>query len=343
MMVFLFFEILLWVFPSMHIFYNFPSEMFTAAEEPLDYVLTPNFVGRLVSPDYKTSIVINSQGLRDYEHEYYNNNNNNNNNKFKILAVGDSFTFGPGVEANETFLTVIEKTLNVEMIKAGVPGYGTDNELAYFKKEGLKNKPDAVIVFYYVNDNDDNDDNAGRDRTVAFGALVSKNRVTSMPQWKLYIYSNVFKLRTVRYLRQSYGVWKNQHREVYKTGSLEENLFDKNNHKNSSDWINTFQLLKEFKEAMPEQTELIIAYIPRIEQVENPAYFKDYQDLDMPNKVLGDIAYHQNITYIDVTQTMREINLTGLYNTRYGDRHFNKYGHHLYGMLVAKELQIGLS
>ena len=47
-------------------------------------------------------------------------------NKLRILALGDSYTFGSGVRDDETFATVLQQALGdgVEVINAGVPGYG---------------------------------------------------------------------------------------------------------------------------------------------------------------------------------------------------------------------------
>lgn len=78
---------------------------------------------------------------------------------YRVLILGDSFTFGEGVEVNERFdqqlkkLSIPGKAL--EVINAGVMGYGTDQELLYLIHEGLKFKPNLVILMTYENDLED--------------------------------------------------------------------------------------------------------------------------------------------------------------------------------------------
>ena len=83
---------------------------------------------------------------------------------YRILALGDSFVWGAyGTELEEHFLKILEEKLNqkskdknFQVLKAGVPGYGTDQELLYLKNEGIKLKPDMILLHFYTNDFDDN-------------------------------------------------------------------------------------------------------------------------------------------------------------------------------------------
>ena len=60
-------------------------------------------------------------------------------------------------------------------------------------------------------------------------------------------------------------------------------------------------------------------------------------DIDKPNKVLKDAALSINITYIDITKEIRDLNQSNLY-FKY-DPHFNERGHYLFGTLIADELK----
>ena len=77
----------------------------------------------------------------------------------RVLALGDSVTFGWGVPEEESFSRRLEGALRqqlacpVEVINAGVSGYGTVEEADYFTHEGLGVEPDVVLVYYAENDN----------------------------------------------------------------------------------------------------------------------------------------------------------------------------------------------
>jgi len=76
---------------------------------------------------------------------------------FRIIGVGDSFTFGTGVRREDTFLAVLEAILSgpgrsVEVLNLGVMGYDTASEVNLLRFFGLKFSPDVVIVCYFMND-----------------------------------------------------------------------------------------------------------------------------------------------------------------------------------------------
>jgi hypothetical protein len=80
---------------------------------------------------------------------------------YRVLFLGDSFTYGTGVNDNQTFAALVEKDLradrlSVEVINAGCPGKGTDYALKFFQTQGRKFHPDLTIVGFYPNDFQDN-------------------------------------------------------------------------------------------------------------------------------------------------------------------------------------------
>jgi lysophospholipase L1-like esterase len=57
------------------------------------------------------------------------------------------------VEAEETAAKVIERQLpGSEVLNGGCSGWGSLQELAFLKKEGLRYQPDVVLLFYVEND-----------------------------------------------------------------------------------------------------------------------------------------------------------------------------------------------
>ncbi len=78
---------------------------------------------------------------------------------FRILGIGDSFTFGAGVREGDTYLRKLEGALNrragaagYQVLNAGVEGYNTSDELAYLEHRWLDFQPDLILIGFYLND-----------------------------------------------------------------------------------------------------------------------------------------------------------------------------------------------
>ena len=75
---------------------------------------------------------------------------------FRMLVLGDSFVEAMHVPLEVTFPRVLEQQLNgnakgarIEVMSAGVSGYGTASELLYFEREGKRYQPDLVVLAFY--------------------------------------------------------------------------------------------------------------------------------------------------------------------------------------------------
>ena len=105
--------------------------------------LCPNFVGVFSTPDYSVVYKTNSKGLRDREYPAQKPAG-----KTRILAIGDSFTFGTGIAYGDRFTDVLESGFDdLEVITMAVPGSGHDQQLMQFVHEGIGYRPDHVFVF----------------------------------------------------------------------------------------------------------------------------------------------------------------------------------------------------
>jgi hypothetical protein len=99
---------------------------------------------------------INSHGLRDREYSVVKPPHT-----FRILALGDPFTYGDGVALEETWVKGLERRLNqqlgdtgihFEVLNAGIPGYNTHQELIHLQDVGLQFDPNLVVVEFTLND-----------------------------------------------------------------------------------------------------------------------------------------------------------------------------------------------
>lgn len=139
--------------PQKYIVYQKDSPRFFELDNELGWKNAINTEGYFISTlgDTRTYTKINQNGLRDENYSYERVQNIS-----RILVLGDSFVFGYGVNQKEVFTEIIERKLkNLEVINAGVPGYGPDQELIWLQKEGLKYKPDLIILVISPNDFND--------------------------------------------------------------------------------------------------------------------------------------------------------------------------------------------
>jgi len=112
----------------------------------------PGQEGIFETPQFRTLVRINENGLRDRSHPYERQDDSE-----RILALGDSFAWGYGIEEPERFSQLLEQSLDVEVINAGISGYSTDQELLWYRNEGIKYETDLVILEMAGNDVGDND------------------------------------------------------------------------------------------------------------------------------------------------------------------------------------------
>lgn len=82
---------------------------------------------------------------------------------FRILGLGDSFTFAVGVREPDTCLRRLESQLNIarpaggdaptfQVLNAGTQGYNIRDEVLYLEHRWLPLAPDLVLVNFYLND-----------------------------------------------------------------------------------------------------------------------------------------------------------------------------------------------
>jgi len=114
--------------------------------------LVPNQDGVwAIWPHRPYHVQTNSDGLRNAEEV-------DPHAELTILAVGDSFTFGPYVPNEDTWPAWLEHMLRtslgpgVQVLNGGVARYTIQDEHHYLAERGLSLEPDLVIIAFYPND-----------------------------------------------------------------------------------------------------------------------------------------------------------------------------------------------
>ncbi|MCC6154564.1 MAG: hypothetical protein IT367_12430, partial [Candidatus Hydrogenedentes bacterium] len=122
--------------------------------EDIDYIMTlrPRSKGGYDlldnnKKDTSIQVEISSQGIRDREF------GPKSADEFRIVALGDSYTMGHGLQPEETYPRVLERLLNeaglakrVTVVNCGVGGYAPWQERGFLKNRGLSFSPDLVVL-----------------------------------------------------------------------------------------------------------------------------------------------------------------------------------------------------
>ena len=110
------------------------------------WTIEPHASALLFSPLYATYLEYNARGLRGTERAY-----RAAPGVFRILLLGDSFLEGYQYADNELFASQLETALahkSVEVINLSVGGYGTTQQYLYLRDEGLKYRPDLIVLAF---------------------------------------------------------------------------------------------------------------------------------------------------------------------------------------------------
>ena len=145
--------------PNSFLFRSHPAPWMMTADERFGWAFVPGSSFTSAGKgEFQVQVGINSKGLRDREIPYQKEPN-----VFRILVLGDSFSAALQVPLDHAWHKVAEIKLNehprigkkIEFINSGVPGYGTTQELLYYRYEGHKYNPDLILLQIYPNDVDE--------------------------------------------------------------------------------------------------------------------------------------------------------------------------------------------
>lgn len=115
----------------------------------------PGFRGRHTSADFDVAVCFDGAGRRCAERGPSDGSRSDHGRGLRVLAIGDSTTFGWGVEAEAAFPAQLSERLGVEVENWGVSGYGPDQQLLLLREllsAAASVAPRLVIVTHTAND-----------------------------------------------------------------------------------------------------------------------------------------------------------------------------------------------
>lgn len=248
---------------------------------------------------------INSRGLRDRERPY-----RKPPDTYRILVVGDSVAFGFGVEEPDIFPRRLEALLNAknrsrrtyEVINGGVGNYNTDQELAFLKLEGVKYRPDHILLAYYVNDAEGVQKYAGR-------SIVERSA--------LYVVLKGLEYR-VRSLLSPARRYTNYYRRLYEADA----------------WLRHQETLADFlRESRKLGARLTVLILPDLHAL------ADYPFNDI-HRLVGDFFRRQGCDVIDALEAYEDAAEAKSFWAGPDDPHPNAEAHHRIARLIFAKIRL---
>ena len=169
-------ELVLRLFDEMPVHKN-PLSGFHMSEPTVGWIGRPNYRGRFKARDFDVVVENDALGFR----RSTMNDSQFSEDARRIVFLGDSMTWGWGVENDETLPEQLQKLLGTGTIvnNFGINAFGTAQQLLLYDKYVSHLKPDVLVLMFVDNDLRDNlDDKEGRRPWFEFvdGELIPRNQ-----------------------------------------------------------------------------------------------------------------------------------------------------------------------
>lgn len=316
---------------------NHPVEVLKWGEYPAlqmdsitGYSLIPNKTTHLKYNNYDYYVKTNSNGFNSEEI----NLATKAEKEKRILIVGDAFSMPKGLGYNSSYPYLLEQQLRkkypqftINIINAGVTGYGPIEEYAQLEKYIQLIKPDIVINQFFVNEFDDINVPT-IDMQTRIGFFVDKSLK------KKYFGNDQIPLQLDRYAQKKFGVLDPSYRynksllSYYETAS--HYLDDTVIHKVSRYFDDMKQLCKT------NNAHYVVVYVPGQIEISKPAdiaYYpyaenlKDTTEFNFmkPQKIVNDLCHKKNILYLNTKPYLKDFEHQPVYFPE--SWHWNESGH----------------
>ena len=304
--------------------------------------LRANVSQRWSDKDYNVLVSTNSKRLRGEEYPYEKGEGG-----LRILALGDSFTFGFGVNIHDSYTKVLETLLNAdkgvgenrkyEVINAGAPGWGTAQELVFWNIEGQKYNPDIVTLCMVENDPQDNI-NAGL-FDLKDGSLsqreAKKNLITNIRELirkvplvnYLAQHSHLYNFVRMRALHAMYSrISRGEEIKISDDTTSRQGVKVQKQNESQADALTIALLTKLFADIKQSRQKIILFDVP--------GALRKFPKI---HEFVLQEAADERIVYLD-TRAFLEANLHDEESTYLNDGHWNIKGHRLAATMLANFL-----
>ncbi len=274
----------------------------------------------------------------------------------RVLSLGDSNTQGFEVRQEQTFSAVLERALArpgrlAEVINTGVSGFGTAEQLALLENEGVKYRPDVVVLGFFANDFDDNlkSDLFSLD---ARGKVIEKN-FEHLPGVK--IQNVIYSIPGVRWLGDNSYFYSMLFNNVWifaklQLGRLAAKGASGNPGKEPTE-VDGFEYNIP-RRATRYQTDLAIALMERMQEfcvrngirlvvVDVPAYREPYQSGPSLTEPVLERLRASNLEVVSSQSLLATYEGAAEMHVLHGYHHISEFTHSLIGVEVARRIGRG--
>lgn len=305
------------------------------------------------------TITSNNQGYRGKDFSIQKDSN-----EYRILVLGDSYTWGWGVEDNKTYPFQLNNLLkntykkSIEVINAGyADGFSPDSYYVYLKKRGLKLDPNLVILqFSIINDISDLSETVWEktdpngypekissccrtvdDNTLRYKQIELKYRYPIFRESQLFVFlADILQKNIIKYSDTSF--FFDPKRDMHKGCELDPDciyLFYPEEQKIKKILLEISHILSE------RHIPFVVFLIPHEAQL-YPERFSKYYDFQKPptdnltflQKRLKVFFKENNITYLDAFDSLDSQRQRGdPYFVQ--DAHFNDLGNEILAEALA--------
>jgi|GEM_PF-2367361 len=170
----------------------------------LRWRLRPDMNIRFTTGEFDTHIVTDAEGFRK--------ESLGSAGKPRALVIGDSFSFGWGVEPKDTFSAILSRSHHIPASSKGIPGFGLEQEELLLKEVLNKETPELVILQTWPLDWDI----LNSDRMeVAGHYLISRDVLRNSPPWMVHMRITMMEYSPL------YGI-------ITRSGTLIHHIFHRN-------------------------------------------------------------------------------------------------------------------
>lgn len=291
----------------------------------------------IFEPEHPYFVKTNNLGLRNS----YDISQQKPADTFRILAIGDSFTFGPYVANNETWPARLEEFLRqnhpdkkIEVLNAGIASYTISDELAYIKEKGFKLQPDMVLLEVTPNDLSD----LRQIQRGYFARPVNAETLYVHLKWAIrdFMYDHSYLLNWLIQLQQKGLIAKvTGKRSVQNDEQIVNDIIYGTNHDFDALYEQNFKELADFLQV--KHIKLGVFVFPDSTEVEK---FKA-GDSDSAFKIdnfVKSLAEKYNAQFIELKNAFMNGNTNALYLLPWNG-HPSAYGYYIAAAAVAASLE----